>query len=144
MKRLVPPRLLAAMLGSFLAGCESTKVAGPTSSASVALDPGTRRATVTTRVGTDLRLELPPPKEPGYVWTIMQNDTRYLRPLSEISAPAADTGVSTVHFHALAIGRPALRLIAIPAGATREATPAEIYSVIITIEPEPEKKKERE
>ena len=141
MKRLVHSRLLAAMLVSFLAGCETPKASGPTAAASVALDPDVRRATVTTKVGTDLKLELPPPKEPGYVWTIMQNDTRYLRPLSEISAPAADTGISQVHFHALAVGRPALRLIAIPAGAGKETTPAEIYNVFITIEPPAEKKK---
>lgn len=140
MTRHVSPFVaLAALLSLFAAGCETQKIPPPTSTASATLDPSVRKTSLTTRLGTDLKLELPPPKRPGHVWTIMQNDTRYLRPLTEISPPAPDTGLSTVHFHAMTTGRTALRFIAIPLGASKEATPGDNYDVVVTIQSPPEK-----
>jgi hypothetical protein len=128
-------------LGLAVAGCETTKLPPIMGSSSVTLDANTRRQNITTKYAAELTVELPPPKQAGAVWQIMQNDTRYLRPLSEVTAPAPETGRSTIHFHAIASGRSALRFIAVPAAEKNaETTPVDSYNVLVTIQPPPEKK----
>lgn len=115
-------------------GCTSAPKAKPAGVTPVTLDAATRRASIMTRLGMEVRLELPPPREPGNVWQIIQNDARFLQPLTEISAPSPVTGRSTVRFHAVRMGRSQLKFLAVPAVASAVADPVDFYDVLVTVQ----------
>ncbi len=129
--------LLAAALahsGVGGSGCATRAKPKPVGLTPVNLDETNRRAAITTRLGMELRLELPAPRVSGHVWQVIQNDTRALQPLSELGAPAADSGRSTVRFHAVRQGRTQLKFIAVPARTSAVADPVDFYDVLVTIE----------
>ena len=133
MRRLFVATVLV-LLGMVGTGCTHTAKAKPTGITPVTLDAATRRAAIITRLGMEVRLELPPPREPGNVWQIIQNDARYLQPLTDVGAPAPGTGRSTVRFHAVRIGRTQLKFLAVPALASTVADPVDSYDVLITVQ----------
>src|SRR5687767_7101991 len=97
--------LVLGLLGLAGAGCGTPAVPKPVGLTPVVLEETTRRAAIETRLGMELRLDLPRPREPGNVWQVIQNDTRVLKPLSDVSAPTADSGRSRIRFHAIRMGR---------------------------------------
>jgi hypothetical protein len=121
---------LVALAG---AGCGTPAAPKPVGLTPVVLEDTGRRAAIETRLGMELRLDLPRPREPGNVWQIIQNDTRLLKPLSDVSAPAADSGRSRVRFHAIRMGRTQLKFLAVPAGAA-VADPVDYYDIVVTIQ----------
>lgn len=124
--------LLFTVLLGLAAGCGSPGLPKPTGSSVVTLDEGSRRGSLATKLNLDLKIELPPPKVAGQVWKIIQNDTRYLMPLSDVSEPAADTARSSVRFQTVRVGRTSLRFAAVPPNST-DVAPGDIYEVIVTI-----------
>lgn len=116
-----------------LAGCETTAIAPPQDTRTVALEAATRRATLTVPLGNGLKLELPPPRTAGHAWEIVQNDTRYLHPLAPLRA-VEGVGPMTVTFHARRLGRTQLKFLAAPPSGPATAAVADYYDVIVTIE----------
>jgi hypothetical protein len=126
-------RLVLGLVCLAAAGCGTPAPPKPVGLTPVVLEGSGRRAAINTRLGMEVRLDLPRPREPGNVWRIIQNDTRLLKPLSELSAPAADTGLSRVRFHAIRMGRTQLKFLAVPAGAA-VADPVDYYDIIVVIQ----------
>ncbi|HUR57520.1 MAG TPA: hypothetical protein VM029_07415 [Opitutaceae bacterium] len=125
--------LLLGLIGLMGGGCGTPAASRPVGLTPVVLEETTRRATINTRLGMEVRLDLPRPREPGNVWQIIQNDTRLLKPLSDVGAPASDSGRSRVRFHAVRLGRAQLKFLALPAGAA-VADPVDFYDVIVVIQ----------
>lgn len=128
------PLLLTLLLG-FVAGCSAPGLPKPVGSSTVTLDTGSRRGSLATKLNLDLRIELPPPKVAGHVWQIIQNDTRYLMPLTDVTPPAAEGGRSVVRFQTLRIGRTTLRFAAVPPGSPGMSgvPPGDTYDLVVTI-----------
>lgn len=114
-------------------GCESKTVPKPIGTATTTLPTTSRRGTLTTKLGMEIRLELPP-AEPGHVWTIVQHDPRYLRPLGGNDKPSPETGRTTVAFHAMHAGRTQLKFLAVPAHGGPEVLPVDYYDIVVAIE----------
>lgn len=116
------------------AGCESTALPKPTGTSTITLEESTRRGVLTTKLGTEIVFELPRPKRENYLWRLVQNDTRWLVPLGDMTAPTPDTGRSVVHFLAIRAGRSQLKFAALPPNIT-EAAPGDTYDIVVTIQP---------
>ena len=125
--------LLLGLIGLMGAGCGTPAEPKPVGLTPVVLEETSRRATINTRLGMEVRLDLPPPREAGNVWQIIQNDRRLLKPLSDVGAPAPDSGRSRVRFHAVHLGRAQLKFLALPAGAA-VADPVDFYDIIVMIQ----------
>jgi hypothetical protein len=123
--------LIAAL--AFAGGCGAPAVPKPIGNQAVTLDGATRQVTVATRLGMQLVLALPPIAEPGHVWQIVYDDTRYLKPLGEVTAPTEESGRATIAFHVMTTGRTVLRFLALPIDPVREARPVDRYDVVVNI-----------
>jgi hypothetical protein len=134
MLRALPAFILLIAL-AFSAGCESSTKAlpKPTGTTTTVLPTDSRRGTLATQLGLEIRLELPVP-EAGHVWTIVQHDPRFLSPLGEISRPSPETGRSTAAFHAIHRGRTQLKFLAVPAHGGPEVLPVDHYELVVAIE----------
>ena len=130
--RLATASLLAAL--ALAGGCETKRgLPTPIGVQTVILDPEFSDGALSVGLGMQLDLALPPVTEPGHVWQIVHNDTRYLRPLNELAPPSEDFGRSIAKFHAMRMGRSVLRFLVVPAAPVREARPVDHYDIVVTI-----------
>lgn len=133
MVRPLPLFLLSATLLLAVAGCESPVSNTPKETQTVTLDAATRQATLTVALGNAIRLELPPPRQPGHVWQIVQNDTRFLQPMGALQPPNSSTERTVATFRGARPGRTQLKFLAsAPAPATGGTL--DYYDVIVVVE----------
>jgi hypothetical protein len=133
MVRPLPFILLSAALTLATAGCESPVQTQPKETHTVTLDASARQAAATVALGNAIRLELPPPRQPGHVWQIVQNDTRFLQPMGALQPPGSGAERTTVTFRGMRPGRTQLKFLAsAPTAATGGAL--EYYDVVVVVE----------
>lgn len=133
MLRFSPAALAVLALGLGGAGCESPTGMAPRETITTTLDANARETMLTLAVGAAVKLELPPPRMPGHAWQVVQNDTRFLRPLGGIVPASGGAARATATFHALRIGRTQLKFLAAPVNGAGTAAP-DYYDVRVTIE----------
>jgi hypothetical protein len=122
-------------LGSVIAvgavgGCNTAPKLEPKGKVIVPIQSGTQRIQAAAHLLNEIFVQLPPIAKAGEQWTIVFNDTRYLKQLGPIE-PSAGGGFS-VRFLAVHVGRRPIRFFALPPG--REAEPSQIHEVVVEIE----------
>lgn len=123
--------LLAASAGS---GCASKKPdLTPTGTAAVKLDADHKVSAFTVKQLNLVVLTLPP-ADGEHRWAISFHDTRYLKLMSEIQAPASPDAGATVSFLALKTGRTRLRFLLLPTTKARSVQPIDQQEFVLTIE----------
>lgn len=116
---------------TFAANCASVPRIALRGKAVVPVAADEMRGTAKVALFNEVTIKLPPITAPGYEWTVVFNDIRYLKPLRAVE-PASDGGF-TATFLAVKQGRRLIRFFALPP-ALREATPAQSYELIVDIE----------
>lgn len=124
---------IIAVLASSVAwpGCTSTPKLTPKGRAVIPVETAAEHATATVKLLNEVVVQLPRLEKAGDEWTIVFNDSRFLKQLRPIER--APDGSASVTFLAIRVGRRALRFFALSAGA-REAEPTQSYEVLVTIE----------
>jgi hypothetical protein len=125
--------LVAALTGLW-AGCETDDhhLAPPKSTTVLNLEPSARDVLATLKVGSAIRILLPPPAEPGVQWVIIANPGRTLVQTTDLR-PAPDAPEKfAVTFQAVRAMRSRLMFAAIKPGQA-EADAAESFSVIVGV-----------
>jgi hypothetical protein len=125
--------LLAALTGLW-AGCETSanQLPPPKTTTDLALQPSERDVLATVKVGSAIRILLPPPAEAGLQWVIIANPGRTLVQITDLR-PAKDAPDKfAVTFQAVRAMRSRLMFAAIKPGQA-EADAAESFSVIVGV-----------
>ncbi len=105
----------------------------PKGEAPVTLSSQEKRTQHGAQVANTVKITFPP-CDAGWVWKVVQADTRFVQVLGE-SPPAKTTGeVLSISVLALRQGVTRLRFVCVPADAGREATPSDFHDVLLRIE----------
>lgn len=126
------PFLLLLAFAIAAAGCASQPAPKPAEPLRIVLEETSRKALLEVRMGRELRIELPPPIEPGLVWKLTANDPRFLKLLADVAPPEPGSVRSVCRFQVLRPGRSQLRFHAVPPVELREVRPADAYDVIVS------------
>lgn len=119
-----------SLLFAALAGCGTTKRTLTPQGEVVVDATGEPRRAVTVKLHNLVRINLPPVRTEGHVWTIVANDYRFLQPHEALSV-AAD-GSAKTSFIAVRQGRRPIRFFALPPGAA--VVPSQAVEVVVTIQ----------
>lgn len=132
MLRLTRVFFLLAILGLASGGCESSPGSPSREIKMVTLEAASREAALTLALGSEVKLELPPPRESGHVWEIVQNDTRFLQPLGALVL--GNTHRWSASFQAVRAGHTRLKFLAASPTRASGDVAADYYDVSVTIE----------
>ena len=139
MKRLLLITLVAMLAG--LGGCAAPSTeTGRNSSPPVVLTfaPTPKKAAAAVRIGDEVQFVLPADRGPDFIWQIVSNDPRCLRPFGKtVAKPGTDGGggTLTISFIAQRPSRSYLRFAYVPATTGKEAETVDGYEVIVTVRP---------
>ena len=128
------PFLLLLAFAVAAAGCASKPAQMPAEPLQILLEETSRKALLEVKMGRELRIELPPPIEPGLVWKLTANDPRFLKLLADVAPPVPGSVRSVCRFQVLRPGRSQLRFHAVPPIELREVRPADSYDVIVSVQ----------
>lgn len=129
MRRLIPLTLAAA--GLALAGCASPAGKAPAQVIDLRLSDAHRRIQGTLGLRSALRVWLPAPLHPGTQWTILSNESRVLRQLTDFQP--APGGGATIEFLGIHDGRSVLRLAALDPAQTMVTQPDDLFLVAVEV-----------
>ena len=101
-------------------------------------EPQPKKASASVRIGDEVQFVLPDDRGPNFVWQIVTNDPRLLRPYGRIvfkPGTGGAPGTSTIAFIAQRPSRSYLRFAYVPAAAGKETEIADGYEVAMTVRP---------
>ncbi|MSU24535.1 MAG: hypothetical protein EXS32_12030 [Opitutus sp.] len=119
-------------------GCGTAPTATISPGLTLTLEASPKHVAASLRAADELRIVLPAPAGPDYVWQVVANDPQLLRQTSEVkyapaTAPGA-AGTATITFRALLPGRVLVRFVYVRAVARAEAEPTtDQYEVTINV-----------
>ncbi len=139
--RSLVPFAVVCLLANVVGGCGSPSAeTGRNKNPAIVmeLDPNLSKAIATVRIGDEVKFVLPARRGPEFVWQIVSNDPRFLRPSSGFvykPGVAGAAGTSTVAFIAQRPSRGFLRFAYVPAAGGKETELVEAYEIRVTVRP---------
>jgi hypothetical protein len=132
--------LLLTCVAGLWAGCETGEgsLPPPKTTTDLILTPDARQVLATLRVGSALRVILPPPALPGYQWEIVANPGKQLRQITGLRPVPDAPGKLAVTFQSAKAMRSQVLFVAIKPGQP-EATVEESFAITVGVSDAPPK-----